>query len=556
MAGTGRRERLRLRPTIGPGGPHGFGASGALSGLSEASAALRFARSLSGHLAQPLRSEEAHARVVDGLRHREANLARVLEEGVFAVPRSPYRALFEHAGIEPEDALRLVHDGGVDAALERFHDAGVYLTLEEFRCRTPIVRGALTLSPKPEDLDNPLAHGPAVTATGGSRGVARPLRVDVPHMEQRAVALSLTTEAHGLAGRPHAQWRPVPPGHNGISSALGYAKCGTLLERWFAQFPLTIDRRHWRHAAFTRATLWASRRAGAPIPRPEHVPLDRAEVVGRWLADRRAAGAAAVVNLPASSAVRVSRAALAEGLDISGTHFLVGGEPLTDGKAAVAGEAGCSIFCNYGMGETGALGVGCSAREHLDEVHLLTDRVAVAQRERAIGTAGARVGALLYTTLLSSTPKLLVNVESDDYGVLERRACGCPLDELGLDLHLHRIRSYDKLQSEGMNFVGSLLYALVEEVLPARFGGAPSDYQLVEEEVDGLPKVHLVASPRLGPLDEAEVVEVALRTLDGGGAARGMMAELWRAGETLRVVRREPHATNAAKVLPLHVLRS
>jgi hypothetical protein len=33
------------------------------------------------------------------------------------------------------------------------------------------------------------------------------------------------------------------------------------------------------------------------------------------------------------------------------------------------------------------------------------------------------------------------------------------------------------------------------------------------------------------------------------------MAGIWGEGGTLRVVRREPYATSASKVLPLHVVR-
>ncbi len=97
------------------------------------------------------------------------------------------------------------------------------------------------------------------------------------------------------------------------------------------------------------------------------------------------------------------------------------------------------------------------------------------------------MGALLFTTLLPTSAKVLLNFESDDYGViLTERECGCPIGELGFERHLHTIRSYEKLTSEGMNFVGGDLLRLVEEVLPSRFGGGPPDYQLVEEEVDGL----------------------------------------------------------------------
>jgi hypothetical protein len=41
-------------------------------------------------------------------------------------------------------------------------------------------------------------------------------------------------------------------------------------------------------------------------------------------------------------------------------------------------------------------------------------------------------------------------------------------------------------------------------VLPARFGGNPTDYQFVERERHGLPKVSLVVSPHIGSLDQTK----------------------------------------------------
>ena len=111
--------------------------------------------------------------------------------------------------------------------------------------------------------------------------------------------------------------------------------------------------------------------------------------------------------------------------------------------------------------------------------------------------------------------------------MLERRACGCPFGELGFDLHLHTIRSYEKLTSEGMNFLGHDLIRLIEEVLPARFGGEPTDYQFVEDEDDdGLPGARCVVSPRVGELNEAAVVAAVVdflnRTPGAGGAWRAL----------------------------------
>jgi hypothetical protein len=164
------------------------------------------------------------------------------------------------------------------------------------------------------------------------------------------------------------------------------------------------------------------------------------------------------------------------------------------------------------------------------------------------------VDALVYTTVLPSCPKLMLNVESDDYGVLEDRECGCPIGELGLTKHLSRIRSYEKLTSGGVTFLGTELLRLVEEVFPTRFGGHPTDYQLVEEEEEGLTKVNIIASPRVGRLSEEAIVNTVFQVLHSypGG---DVMSELWREAQTLRLVRREPYRTISAKILPLHLLK-
>jgi hypothetical protein len=524
--------------------------------VGDTSAFLRYVRGLPGYLRRPLGAEECYRRVAAGVAGRERSLAEVLEHGVFGASPSPYRPLFARAGIELGDALELVRDRGVDGALERLHDAGVYVTLDEFKGRLPIVRGGLTVPVRPEDFDNPRAAGVYAGRSGGSRGPARRLTIGFAHLEEAAVAAALTLDLRGLRARPYGLWRPVPPGHTGLLGAVSFAKAGKAVERWFSQYPLALRPGFAREYLFTRATLALSRRAGFPIPPPEHTPLERAAVVARWLAAKRAEGTPAFLNCPGSSGVRVCRAALTDGLDISGTVFRLGGEPLTEGKAQAMAEVGADAFCNYAMAEVGQIGTGCPARRERDDVHLMLDRVGVIQREReAGGPGGPRVAALLFTTLLAGAPKVMLNVESDDYGVLEERACGCPLDACGLSLHLHTIRSYEKLTSEGMNFVGTQLLALVEQVLPGRFGGGPSDYQLVEEERDGLPRVSILVSPRIGPVDEDAVVEAVLSSLGSGPPYTRMMANVWRGGGTLRVERREPLATGAAKVLPLHIVR-
>ncbi len=235
---------------------------------------------------------------------------------------------------------------------------------------------------------------------------------------------------------------------------------------------------------------------------------------------------------------------------------MLGGEPYTEAKARIVREAGANGISTYSVGEAGHLGVACATPHALDDLHVFTDKLAVIERERKIGTDGATVDALLLSTLLPSCPKLMLNVESGDYGTLARRTCGCLLGEIGFDLHVRGVRSYEKLTSEGVTFFGEELMSLVEDVLPARFGGSPTDFQLVEEEVDGLSKVALVVSPRLGPIDDQAILDTAVAALGSSGGPSRLMSELWADGDTLRVVRREPYATGGAKVLPLHVLRA
>jgi hypothetical protein len=149
----------------------------------------------------------------------------------------------------------------------------------------------------------------------------------------------------------------------------------------------------------------------------------------------------------------------------------------------------------------------------------------------------------------------MLNVDSGDCGVLETRRCACPFGQLGFQRHIHSLRSYEKLTSEGMQFLGLDFLTLFEEILPRTFGGNPTDYQFVEDDREGLPQVSLFVSPRLGPLDERQLVQTVLSFLGSRSRGDRMMAERWQQGRTLEVVRQDPLTTPASKILALHVRR-
>ncbi len=68
-----------------------------------------------------------------------------------------------------------------------------------------------------------------------------------------------------------------------------------------------------------------------------------------------------------------------------------------------------------------------------------------------------------------------------------------------------------------------------------------------------MPTLSVVVSPRLGEIDDRAVADVVLSTLAEGGAQSAEVSKIWRSAGTLRVVRREPYATSASKILPIHV---
>jgi hypothetical protein len=256
-----------------------------------------------------------------------------------------------------------------------------------------------------------------------------------------------------------------------------------------------------------------------------------------------------------SPAVRVCQAAYDAGIDLSGARFSVGGEPATPARLTAIRRVGAEVHIHYGTTEGGNLGRGCMAPEAPDDVHFRHDRCALIQPGDGASTV-LPSHALLITSLLPRARLILLNVCLGDEAVLVQRHCGCPLERCGATTHLHSIRSFEKLTAGGMTFADADVIRVVEQELPAHFGGGPTDYQVVDEEnADGTPGVRLLVHPRLGPLDDEAVRRAFLEGIGWGSGVEHVMALAWHDAGLPTICRRPPEATPGGKIQHVHLHR-
>jgi hypothetical protein len=433
----------------------------------------------------------------------------------------------------------------VEGTLERLRDAGVYLTFDEFKGRREVVRGGQRLRFDESDFDSPGPSPALVIRSGGTRGPGTRVRTSLPFLGDLARATALALDAHGVDDAEHAVWLAA-----GLGLVLLSAKLGRAPVTWF--YPLAPLSRGTRLSAHYVTAL--SRLVRRPLPPLRFLGLEQPDRMARWLGDRARGGRPVCLTTYASSAVRVARAARERGVDLAGVRFITLGEPFTDAKKAAVEAAGARAVVRYAFTEAGIIGFACASPRVSDDVHVFEDAHAVIRRDRTVGPAGPVVGALLFTSLLPSAPKVLLNVESGDCAGIERRACGCALGAAGLMTHFHSIRSFEKLSGEGMTFIQLDLLGVLEDVLPARFGGAGADYQVVEEEDhEGILRLALSVDPRVGVVDPDAVRCVFLDALARQPGTSRTGVEVWRRAGTVRVVRRSPVPTAAGKILPFHI---
>jgi hypothetical protein len=520
--------------------------------LDEIAVGARLLWNLPTFLRHPISVEEARLTVRYRLDRREADFLALALRAIYQHAPSPYRQLLHLAGCEYGDLERLVRQEGVEATLRILYRHGVYLTVDELKGRRPLVRGGATVAVDPDRLRNPLSGFHVRARTSGSRGGGTFVAVDLASIRDIAANECLTLDARGGIGWVHAHWSV--PGGSAIIQVLRFSGFGARPIHWFSQVDPASPGLHFRYRWSTRALRLGGILAGAPLPAPQYVPLDNPLPIARWMAAVLSAGGTPHLFTFPSSAVRLCRAATDGGVDIRGAQFTLGSEPTTEARAAVVRQAGGEPMARYATVECGLIGSACPAPDAPDDVHLFHDLHGLIQAGPDGETTGLPSCALLISSLRATAPLILLNVSLGDQAVVAQRACGCSLEQLGWTTHLHTIRSFEKLTAGGMTFLDTDVIRVLEEVLPAQFGGAPTDYQLLEEEGDeGQPRVRLIVHPAVGPLDSQAVAAVFLNAIGAGSGAERVMGLLWRNAGLLQVERRPPVVGASGKIQHLHV---
>jgi len=129
------------------------------------------------------------------------------------------------------------------------------------------------------------------------------------------------------------------------------------------------------------------------------------------------------------------------------------------------------------------------------------------------------------------------------------------LGKLGYVQHIPSIRSYQKLTGEGVTMAGDDLFYLIEQVLPGKFGGSATDYQLVEEQdQNGLFRYTLLVSPELGSINHEILAKTFLKELAILKAHYRFMVKIWTQANNLEVKRERPVPTPMGKLLPFRTV--
>jgi len=505
----------------------------------------------------PISKEEGSNILKERLAAREDNFLNSLEQTVFAYPQSPYKILLDRANYTFELIKKLTKTNGIEDTLKKLHGDGIYIDILEFKGKKDVVRGRNIYQFKEKDFSNPLLTAGFGTHSGGTRSAGTKMMVPLEFIRQHNPYSIVGASECGMLEKPAIIWLPILPAGEGLFFVLRFAGMGNPPVKWYSQVNEKYIKPPLIEKLKTMMSVWIGRLYRKRIPKPEFVDLKNSIKIARWMdSNLNEANGFSVVTY-ASSALRLIMAAKNNNLRLGKTIFWLMGEPLTPKIFEEIKSFGCMAYSLYGCNEVMMVGHGCANPKYPDDVHFLKDKLAVVNFPRRVEHSDSTVDAFYFTTLLETSPKIFINTELGDYGVMEKRSCGCEFGKIGFDEHMHTIRSFEKLTAEGATFIGSDLVQLIEKGFPAAFGGNGTDYQFMEEsDENGVPRLFLLISPDIGEIDDDTAKNLVIDALTAGEYSHTFSRSYWSQADTLRIKREDPVPTSRGKIMPLHIRRN
>jgi len=487
------------------------------------------------------------------IRNRGANFLK-MTQAILASPSHPYAQLFQGAGCTYADLEAEIGRNGLEATLDRLLAEGVYLTLDEFRCNTEIVRGGRHIRATMADWDNAAGKGPLQNFSSGSSG-AKSLKTNssLEYVKFGSAGGRILLDEFQNVRRVAITMMPILPGSHGLGGCLVGAKLGYPSERWFALGGGSkFKNAHYK--AMTAAIVARLRLEGANVPYPTYLDPDDFSPVAEFVAKRKREGMSSAIMGMVSSITRVAAAAIDGGFDIRGTYALVTGESLTDAKRDLIERSGIEPYPMYATSEFGGIGIPCRQMRTGNCVHVTLPSLALVSR-RQESWNDEEVDSLHITNLLSFAPRMLINVEIGDTGVIEPATCDCEFSRLGYSLQVRDMAAITKFRGQGYTLRAPELIRLLEEGLAQQFGGRPGDYQLLEVEGKAQTEMVLRIHPRIAVTSSEKVLEYFLaqcRSTYGGS----LTILHWTESNCVRVEVKPPILAASGKFRAIRLLGS
>ncbi len=524
-----------------------------MSTLSNVQAYLRFAFGLRSYLRDTATLDDIQTTIQQQLNSREENFIELLKMNVFDHPQSPYLPLFRLAKLTFADVEKMVRDTGIEQTLNTLYDEDVYITFEEYKGRIPIRRGELEYTINQADLDSPNLTATLFGETGGSTGKSTRTKLDFDFLSRCGQHSVINRYAHNLIEAKAVIWFGFLPETSAISNVLMNAHFGNVIPNWFSTTRWNESNTGWFYVVLTYLMIVMVRLHRFKFPLPQYVTMDNPLPIVHTITDLLHKEEKVILITTTSKAVRVCLCAKEHGIDLTGMTVFGLSEPSTQAKIRSIEASGAQFLNWYGTTDVGDVGMPCANPVDGTDVHFLRNHLAMIQRPQQV--IDQSVDAFHFTTLLPGNPKTLLNVQLDDFGIVEERDCGCPLYQMGFTTHIRQMSSFRKLTGEGVTLVGSDMIHILEHILPSKFGGSLLDYQLVEEENDaGFTKLILYVAPSIALKDEQEVLDVFLDAMKNSMPSVRLAQAEFRSGDVVSIKRANPLVTERGKYFPIRTI--